>query len=187
MSHNEKTVVGVFKSRSQADKAIDELQEKGFKKSEINVVAKSQGSQGQGPQGNFGSTSRGGGMTNQGGGGNQGGGSMSYGNEDVSEGVTTGGTLGGLAGLLAGAGALAIPGIGPLLAAGPIAGLLTGAVTGGVAGGLLDYGIPEESGRHYEQQVKQGSILALVKTSENKVNEAALIFRQNGATDVETH
>lgn len=181
MSHNEKTVVGVFKSRSQADKAIDELQQKGFKKSEINVVAKSQG--GQGPQGNYGSTGRGGGMVS----GTGGSASTGMGGEDVSEGVTTGGTLGGLAGLLAGAGALAIPGIGPLLAAGPIAGLLTGAVTGGVAGGLIDYGIPEQSGRRYEEQVKQGNILALVKTSEDKVNEAALIFRQNGATDVETH
>ncbi len=187
MSHNEKTVIGVFKSRSQADKAIDELQQKGFKKSEINVVAKGQGGQGQGqgPRGNFGSTGRGGGMVSGTGGSAPTG--LGGGGEDVSAGVTTGGTLGGLAGLLAGAGALAIPGIGPLLAAGPIAGLLTGAVTGGVAGGLIDYGIPEESGRHYEEQVKQGNILALVKTSENKVNEAALIFRQNGATDVETH
>ncbi|MHB8927755.1 MAG: hypothetical protein ACYC9Q_08875 [Bacillota bacterium] len=190
MGQNKKTVVGVFKSRSQADKAIDELQQKGFKKDEINVVTRKEGGS-QGPSANFGSTG-GGGMSNRSGGGmsNRSGGgvgSMGYGGENVSEGVTTGGTIGGLAGLLAGAGALAIPGIGPLLAAGPIAGALTGVVTGGVAGGLIDYGIPEERGQHYEEQVKQGHILALVKTSEDKVNQAALIFRQNGATDVETH
>ncbi|HEY3315451.1 MAG TPA: hypothetical protein VGL40_09295 [Bacillota bacterium] len=197
----QKTVIGVFKSRNQADKAIDELQQKGFKKGEINVVTKQQGMHGAGggqSQGNHGATSsRGSGQmtshSSQGQGSGPRGatgsraGEMGYGGEDVSEGVTTGGVIGGVAGLLAGAGALAIPGIGPLLAAGPIAGALTGAVTGGVAGGLVDYGIPEESSHKYEQQVKEGNILAMVKADEQKVNEAALIFRQNGATDVETH
>jgi len=107
--------------------------------------------------------------------------------ENVSEGVITGGTLGGLAGLLAGAGALAIPGIGPVLAAGPIAGALTGAATGGLAGGLIDWGLPEERGRFYEQKVREGNIVALVKSSDPKVNEAADIMRAHGARDVETH
>jgi len=181
MGQNQKTVIGVFKSRSQADKAIDELQRKGFKKDEINVITRREGD--QGPEGNYGATGARGGMIS----GTGGSAATRMGGEDVSEGVTTGGTIGGLAGLLAGAGALAIPGIGPLLAAGPIAGALTGAVTGGVAGGLIDYGIPETSGRRYEEHVKQGNIVALVRTSEDKINQAALIFRQNGATDVETH
>lgn len=105
----------------------------------------------------------------------------------LAEGVVTGGALGGLAGLLAGAGALAIPGVGPILAAGPIAGALTGAATGGLAGGLIDWGIPEQRGRFYEQKLREGNLVAMVKSSDPKVNEAADILRRHGAQDVETH
>jgi outer membrane lipoprotein SlyB len=106
---------------------------------------------------------------------------------DISGGVATGGAIGGAAGLLAGVGALAIPGIGPLVAAGPIAAALSGAVTGGIAGGLIDWGIPEESGRRYEDRVKEGKIVAAVRSNDDKVEDAADILRRNGAYDVETH
>lgn len=163
-----KTVIGVFKSRQQADRAVDDLRQKGFTNNEISIVAKE-------------ATARGG----QGGGAGRGGGGEF--NDNISDGTLTGGAIGGVAGLLAGAGALAIPGVGPILAAGPIAAGLTGAVTGGIAGGLLDLGIPEARGRHYEEEVKRGGILAVVKTDDKKVSEAAMILRQNGASDVETH
>ena len=65
--------------------------------------------------------------------------------------------------------------------------MLTGAATGGVAGGLIDWGIPEDRGQYYEGEVRKGSILAAVRTQEQKVDNAADIFRQNGARDVETH
>ncbi len=164
-----KTVVGVFKSRNQAEKAVRELKENGFGDNEISIVAKD------------GKEARGGGATQV---GREAG--VGWGGDDIGEGVTFGGGLGGLAGLLAGAGALAIPGIGPIVAAGPIAGALSGAVTGGVAGGLLDFGIPEERGRHFEERVRQGDILALVRSDDQKVSDASMIFRQNGAQDVET-
>ncbi|MCL5040141.1 MAG: general stress protein [Firmicutes bacterium] len=163
-----KTVIGVFKSRQQAETAVDDLRRKGFTNNEISIVAKE-------------ATARGGQTGTRGG---QGGG---FANDNLSNGTLTGGTIGGLAGLLAGAGALAIPGVGPILAAGPIAAGLTGAVTGGIAGGLLDLGIPEARGRFYEEEVKRGSILTVIKSDEKKVSEAASILRQNGATDVETH
>lgn len=149
-----KTVIGVFRNRSDADRAVEELRQKGFGR-EVSLIARDD---------------------RQGGGGGT-----------VAEGVVTGGTLGGLAGLLAGAGALAIPGVGPILAAGPIAGALTGAATGGLAGGLIDWGIPEERGRFYEQKVREGNLVAMVKSSDPKVNEAADIMRRHGAQDVETH
>jgi uncharacterized membrane protein len=88
---------------------------------------------------------------------------------------------------LAGVGALAIPGIGPIVAAGPLAGALSGAVTGGVAGGLIDLGIPEDKGRQYEENLKQGGVLAVIETSDDKANDASSILRQYGAKDVETH
>jgi len=170
-----KTVIGVFKSNAQADRAVDLMQQRGFSRNDIGVVAREDRAGVRG------------GEERRGGGGQ--GGSLVGGvlDERMRSGVTTGGALGGLAGLLAGVGALAIPGIGPIVAAGPIAAGITGAVTGGVAGGLIDLGIPAERGRHYEEQVKQGGIVVVVKADENKVEEAAQIMRENGASDVETH
>ncbi len=157
-----KSVVGLFQSKEQAEKAANDLRNKGFTENEISVVAKDDNQQGR-EEGNR------------------------YTNQRVGDGTAMGAGIGGAAGLLASAGALAIPGIGPILAIGPLAATLTGAVGGGIAGGLVDFGIPEERGRHYEEQVKQGRILAAIKTSDNKVEEAARILRQNGAQDVETH
>jgi len=60
-------------------------------------------------------------------------------------------------------------------------------VTGGVAGGLIDLGIPEDKGRQYEENLKQGGVLAVIETSDDKANDASSILRQHGAKDVETH
>ena len=77
-----------------------------------------------------------------------------------------------MAGLAVGAGALFIPGIGPLIAAGPIAGMLSGAAAGGIAGGLIDWGIPAEESHHYEEDVKQGKTLVAVHSSGPKLDDA---------------
>ncbi|NLA04275.1 MAG: hypothetical protein GX881_01000 [Firmicutes bacterium] len=111
----------------------------------------------------------------------------SGGGQDLSEGTFAGGAVGGIAGLLAGVGALLIPGIGPIVAAGPIAATLTGMVTGGIAGGLIDLGLPEERGEFFEEQVRQGGILVSMKAGDDKIEETASILRQHGAHDVEVH
>ncbi|MGW8956040.1 hypothetical protein [Paenibacillus sp. NPDC055715] len=80
--------------------------------------------------------------------------------EGVATGAATGGVVGGGAGLLVGIGAFAIPGIGPILAAGPIAATLTGAAVGAGAGGLVGLGIPEDDARQHETYVNQGKISA---------------------------
>jgi len=159
-----KTVVGLFDSREQAEKAVSSLRGRGFYE-EISVLAADKNRAG-------GDTERY--RTDTGGG-------------SVASGVSAGSVLGGLAGLAMGAGALVIPGVGPIVAAGPIAGLLSGAATGGIAGGLIDWGIPSERGKYYEGKVKEGKILASVRTDETKINDAARIMRENGAHDVETH
>ncbi|MCG0275731.1 MAG: general stress protein [Thermosediminibacteraceae bacterium] len=156
-----KTVIGVFENREQAERAVNEMRNSGFETNEISIVAK--GGQGKNED------------------------NQNMNMDTISDGTTTGGILGGLAGLAIGAGALTIPGLGPIIAAGPIAGMLSGAATGGLAGGLIDWGIPEERGRYYEDEVKKGKILAAVRTHEQKVQKAAEIMRQNGARDVETH
>ncbi|MDI3481191.1 MAG: hypothetical protein PWQ97_846 [Tepidanaerobacteraceae bacterium] len=167
-----KTVIGVFESKEQAEKAVSQMRNSGFDTNEISIVAK------KGKNGVNEAEVRGNGD-------DEGGGTL--GMDTVADGTTTGGVLGGLAGLALGAGALAVPGLGPIVAAGPIAGLISGAATGGVAGGLLDWGIPEERGRYYEGEVRKGRILAAVRAHEQKVENAAMIMRQNGAKDVETH
>ncbi len=162
-----KTVVGVFKSKDQADRAVEDLKSAGVSKDDISIVTKDDA------------------KGRQGGGG--GGAQMGVAGQDVSEGVAWGGGLGGLAGILAGAGALAIPGVGPILAAGPLAAVLTGAVTGGLAGGLVDYGIPEQRGKEYEKRVKEGNVLTVVECSDDKVSEVEDILRRSGGEDVESH
>lgn len=156
-----KTVIGVFENKQQAEKAVNSLRNSGFDTNEISIVAKEE-KKDNGDEENL---------------------EM----DTVADGTATGGVIGGLAGLAIGAGALAIPGIGPLFAAGPIAGLISGAATGGIAGSLIDWGIPAERGEYYEEEVKKGKILAVIRAHDQKAQQAANILRQNGAKDVETH
>jgi len=111
--------------------------------------------------------------------------------EGTAAGVGAGATLGGVLGWLAGIGSLAIPGLGPLIAAGPIVGTLTGAAVGGTLGGLtgalIGMGIPEFEARKYEGKVKAGNVLISVHTdTSDEVDRAKRIFEENGAEDVAT-
>lgn len=161
-----RAVIGVFNSRRDAENAVSQLRTQGFNNEEISIVSKDSRQQNNKNQ--------------------------TY-DDDITDGALTGGTLGGLGGLLLGTGvvasvgAMAIPGIGPVIASGPIAAAIGGAVAGGIAGGLIDWGIPAEASQRYEKSVAQGGILAVVRTGSNKVDTAAQILRQYGATDVESH
>ena len=161
-----KTVVSTFSNREQAEKAVNELRSQGFEQ-EISVIAKDENN-GQDRDLEMDSPRMGS-------------------SDSVTDGATTGGALGGIAGLAAGAGALAIPGIGPLLAMGPIAGLLSGAAAGGLAGGLIDFGIPAAEGREYEEKIKQGHTLVVIQTNENRVNQAAEVLRNYHGENVKVH
>lgn len=109
--------------------------------------------------------------------------------EGTATGATAGGVVGGTLGLLAGIGALAIPGVGPLIAAGPIvatlAGLGAGAATGGIVGALVGLGMPEYEAKRYEGAVKGGGILLSVHcgTSE-RVSAAKDALKATGAKDI---
>jgi uncharacterized membrane protein len=111
------------------------------------------------------------------------------------EGATTGGATGavsgGVLGWLAGIGALTIPGVGPLIAAGPIvsalAGVGAGAAVGGLAGALIGMGIPEYEAKRYETKIKAGNILVSVHSDDREQRETAKdIFEGAGAEDVST-
>lgn len=109
--------------------------------------------------------------------------------EGVTAGVSAGGVLGGTLGLLAGIGALAIPGLGPLIAAGPLmaalSGAAVGATVGGIGGALVGMGIPEIEAKQCEGKVRSGSILLSVHTEDAKeLHRAKDVLSGNGAEDI---
>ncbi len=159
----DKRIIGYFEDNGQAEQALRELKQKGF--NEISILGNEKGGQ-EGGRGRNNSTSFAG---------------------NLSNGTMTGGALGGLAGLALGAGALFIPGIGPILALGPIAAGLGGALTGGIAGALVDYGIPQDRSDFYEAKIKEGNTIMVLKADESKTDEVAKIMRDHGAKDVRVH
>lgn len=109
--------------------------------------------------------------------------------EGTTAGVTTGGVIGGTLGLLAGIGALAIPGVGPLIAAGPIMGALAGLGVGGAVGGLIGalvgMGIPEYEAKRYEGRIKAGGVLLSVHCdTSDEISRAKDILKQTSAEDI---
>ena len=109
--------------------------------------------------------------------------------EGAATGATAGGILGGSLGLLAGIGALAIPGVGPFIAAGPILAALSGSAVGGslglLIGALVGSGIPEYEAKKYEAGLKAGNILISVHTESGEdISRAQDILKKEGAKDI---
>ena len=166
MAGKNTAVFGLFSSRSQAEQGVDALVAGGFRSDDISVLAPDQETSKQ--------------LASE---------KNTKAPEGTTTGVTAGGALGGTLGLLAGIGALAIPGVGPFIAAGPImgalAGLGVGAATGGLIGALVGMGIPEYEAKRYEGRVKEGGILVSVHCDDsNWVSKAKDIFGQVGAEDI---
>jgi len=116
-------------------------------------------------------------------------------NTKAPEGATAGGVaglgVGAALGWLAGIGALAIPGVGPLIAAGPIMGALAGGAvggaTGGIIGALVGMGIPEFEAKRYDAKIRDGNILISVHTEDSKQRDVAKdIFKRLNADDIST-
>ncbi|MCY0879819.1 MAG: DUF1269 domain-containing protein [Firmicutes bacterium] len=157
-----KTVVGAFQDQETADKVVQELEHRGVSDKKISVVSRHHGRTEEGhPTG--------------------------HGTHNLSSGIGWGAAAGGAVGLLASAGALAIPGIGPILAMGPLAATLTGAATGGLVGALMDYGIPKQESERLEQSVKEGDVLVMVQTDEQEIERAKELFQDHGARDIYVH
>jgi hypothetical protein len=109
--------------------------------------------------------------------------------EGAAAGAGTGGVLGGVLGWLVGIGTLAIPGLGPFIAAGPImaalSGAAAGAALGGLTGALIGMGIPEYEAKRYEGKLRQGNILISVHSEDSEERKLAKeIFEQAGAEDI---
>lgn len=164
------SVISIFNSQGQAEEALQELKESGYSEADMSLVAKEDEDTGRQQDVEAGEE-------------------MTVGDQNLNNGTTTGGAIGGIAGLLAGAGTLAIPGVGPIIAAGPIAAGLSGAAAGGLTGALVDYGIPQEVSQDYEEQIRSGNMLAIYEgiESDEEASEIAAIMQRNGAVDVETY
>ena len=159
-----KSVFGIATTHGQAERIVEQLQAQGFAASDISVLMPDTG--GTRDVGHVKATK-------------------------APEGATTGAATGGVIGLLAGIGALAIPGVGPFIAAGPImaalSGMAVGAATGGVVGGLIGLGIPEIEAKRYDEKLKKGNYLIAVHTDESEdVDRAKHIFKTAGAEDIST-
>jgi hypothetical protein len=160
-----KSIVGIANSRSQVEETVDDLQS-AVSSTDISVL-----------------------MPESGGTPELGAVKATKAPEGATAGALTGGAIGGTVGLLAGIGTLAIPGLGPFIAAGPImaalSGAAAGAATGGVVGALVGLGFPEYEAKAYEERVKEGGYLVAVHVEDgDKDSLVRDIMKRNGLEDV---
>src|SRR5512132_1577090 len=166
MTDKKTAAFGIYPSVEHAERAVDVLVNGGFSESDVSVLmADSQGSKDFAHE------------------------KQTKAPEGTTTGVAAGGALGGTLGLLAGIGALAIPGVGPFIAAGPIMGALAGLGVGGAVGGLIGalvgMGIPEYEAKRYEGRVKEGGVLLSVHCdSSDEVSRAKDLLKRTGADDI---
>ncbi|HYI95041.1 MAG TPA: hypothetical protein VEX68_15965 [Bryobacteraceae bacterium] len=164
------TIVGFFPTRERAESAVSELIREGFSREDISVVASNKNdvavtsspeTPNLGPIKETGSTN------------------------DTGEKAV----IGGMAGFIAGIVALAIPGIGPVIAAGPLAMALTGAAAGAATGGLIGVmtndGIPEDAAQRYSHAIGAGHVMVTVRASSGRADDAAGILDQSGAVEID--
>jgi hypothetical protein len=166
MAGKNTAVFGIYSTIPGAEDAVDALRSAGFRSADISVLM----------QDNVGTKD----FAHQKG---------TKAPEGAVAGAGTGAIIGGTLGLLAGIGSLAIPGIGPFIAAGPIMGALSGigagGLVGGIAGALIGLGIPEYEAKRYEGRIKTGGILLSVHCdSSDWISKAKRILNETGAEDV---
>jgi hypothetical protein len=166
MAGKNTAVFGIYKSTDSAERAVDTLIAAGFSSDDISVLLPDDESTRQ--------------FAHQ---------KETKAPEGTATGATVGGVIGGTIGVLAGVGALAIPGIGPFIAAGPImaglAGLGVGGAVGGLAGALVGLGIPEYEAKRYEGQVKDGgSLLSVHCDTSEEISRAKDLLKATGAGDI---
>lgn len=166
MAGKNTAVYGIYRTRTDAENGVDRLLASGFRKEDISVLL----------QDNVGTKD----FAHE---------KHTKAPEGTTTGAIAGGAIGGTLGLLAGIGALAIPGLGPFIAAGPImavlAGVGSGGVVGGIIGALVGMGIPEFEAKRYEGRIKEGGILLSVHCDNSEwVGRAKDLLKASGAEDV---
>ncbi|MBW4431682.1 MAG: general stress protein [Pelatocladus maniniholoensis HA4357-MV3] len=176
--HKNRRAIGAFSHHRDAEAALMELRDSGFPMNQVSLIAKDSGDRLP--------------NVNTGVGVNQNNvAAQTKADEGAKAGAATGGVLGGLGGLLVGLGALAIPGVGPVIAGGAIATALAttvaggaiGAAAGGLTGGLVGLGIPENRARLYSDRFNRGDYLVIVDGTDEQIHRAEAILKRRGITD----
>src|SRR5450432_3673811 len=166
MASKKTAVFGIYHNADQAERVVERLREERFSNDDISVLLQdNQGSKDFAHEKNTKLP------------------------EGTTTGVTAGGVIGGTLGLLAGIGSLAISGVGPFIAAGPIMGALAGLGVGGAVGGLIGalvgMGIPEYEAERYEGRVKDGGVLLSVHCdTSDEISRAKYLLKATGAEDI---
>src|SRR5437660_12300583 len=166
MAGKNTAVFGLYRDRASVEGAVDALRQEGFRNTDISVLfPENQGTKDFAHE------------------------KSTKAPEGTATGATSGAVVGGTLGWLAGIGALAIPGLGPFIAAGPVVAALAGAGAGGTLGGitgaLIGLGIPEYEAKRYEGRIKGGGILLSVHTDDSDWTKRAKdILEQTGAQDI---
>jgi len=166
MAGKNTAVYGIYRDRMQVEQAVDALMDAGFRSEDVSVLLPD----------NTGTKD----FAHE---------KHTKAPEGTATGAGAGAVVGGTLGVLAGIGALAIPGLGPFIAAGPIMGALAGIGTGGVVGGLIGalvgMGIPEYEAKRYEGIIKEGGMLLSVHCDNSDwVKRGKQILERTGAQDI---
>jgi hypothetical protein len=176
-----RTVVAIFRNFQHANDAVRELVDHGFKRDDISIVAHN--SQDAAGYTTTGRTAAEGTVADETGAG-------------AGVGAGIGAAIGGIGGLLVGLGALVIPGIGPVIAAGPLAvalstltgagvGAVAGGVTGGLLGALIGLGVPEEEAEYYAEGVRRGGVLVTVQADDSNAEQITNLLNRHDPLDID--
>jgi len=164
-----KTVVGLYDRFEDAQQVVRALIDGGFRQDDINLIARDE----KGEYSRYLQSHEG---------------EMEEKKEGIATGAGAGAVLGGIGGLLVGLGALAIPGIGPVIAAGPIlaalAGAGVGAAVGGLVGALVEMGVPEDQANRYVEGIRRGGTLVSVRTDDTNSSRAVDIMNRFNPIDI---
>lgn len=162
-----KTVVGVFDGMEQARDVVGDLLQEGFQRDDISLVASD-------PEGRYAAE-----LDHN---------EIPGDSQTATADAVKGGMLGGIGGLLVGLAIMAIPGVGPVLAAGPMLGLLTGVATtggvGAVVGALVGGGVLVAESGFYAEAVRNGNVLVGVQTPEEQVERVVVIMNRHNSLDI---
>lgn len=172
-----KTIVGLYDHLSQARAAVQDLVDEGFERENISLVANASAEQYAryfDDEGVYRTDLHDDELTS---------------GEGAAAGASIGAVIGGVGGLLMGLGLLAVPGVGPALAAGPIVSTLVGAgigaATGGIIGALVNHGVPEDEAGYYAEGVRRGGSLIMLTVDEDRVAEVEGIMNAHAPVDIE--
>lgn len=160
---SQKTVMAVYDQRHEAEAALKALQERGYRRNEVSLLSHpGEGHEGIAP----------------------------YQPEphDAGTGAAAGGLAGGVAGLLLGVGMLTVPGMGPMVVAGPIAatlvGMVTGAVMGGLVGVLMEFGVPETDAHLYTEALRRGATVVAVTAPPERAEAVSELLQHFAPVDL---